>query len=59
MMDLLELAARADAIGVKIEVMNGLPIWEAFPNWKHQAIDRIYSLSPVIIELECGCTVTV
>ncbi|MCW1967773.1 MAG: Uma2 family endonuclease [Anaerolineae bacterium] len=41
-MDLLELAARADAIGVKLEVMNGLPIWEAFPSWKHQeAIDRI------------------
>ena len=41
-MDLLELANRANAAGIKLEMMNGLPIWEAFPNWRHQeAIDRI------------------
>lgn len=33
---------RADEIGVRLEIVSGLPIWETAPTWKHQkAIDRI------------------
>ena len=33
---------RAEELGVKLEIMGGLPIWEAHPVWRHQkAIDRI------------------
>ena len=33
---------RADELGIRLEIMRGLPIWEAAPVWKHQrAVDRI------------------
>jgi Uma2 family endonuclease len=33
---------RADQLGVRLEVVGGLPIWEPYPVYKHQkAIDRI------------------
>jgi len=33
---------RAEELGIRLEVVSGLPIWEAHPVWKHQkAIDRI------------------
>ena len=32
----------ADALGIRLEIMGGLPVWEPHPLWKHQkAIDRI------------------
>ena len=32
----------ADQLGIRLEMVRGLPIWEAHPVWKHQkAIDRI------------------
>ena len=35
---------RADEIGIRLEIMAGLPVWEFHPVWKHQeAIDRIRS----------------
>lgn len=35
---------RAEELGIRLEVVSGLPIWEAHPVWKHQkAIDRIRS----------------
>jgi Uma2 family endonuclease len=46
-MDALELAMRANAIGVKLEMVNGLPIWEGMPSWQHQeTIDRIRESLP-------------
>jgi Uma2 family endonuclease len=33
---------RADELGVRLELVGGLPIWEAYPLYRHQrAIDRI------------------
>lgn len=33
---------QADDLGIRLEIVGGLPIWEAHPVWKHQkAIDRI------------------
>src|SRR5690242_3478528 len=35
---------RADELGVRLELVGGLPIWEPYPVYKHQkAIDRIRS----------------
>jgi len=37
--DLLEMA---DDAGVKLEITNGIPTWEAFPGMRHQkAVGRI------------------
>jgi Uma2 family endonuclease len=33
---------RADELGIRLEIVRGLPIWEAHPVYKHQkAVDRI------------------
>jgi len=33
---------RADELGIRLEIVGGLPIWEPSPVWKHQkAVDRI------------------
>jgi Uma2 family endonuclease len=33
---------RAEELGIRLEVVGGLPIWEPHPVWKHQkAVDRI------------------
>jgi Uma2 family endonuclease len=33
---------KAEELGIRLEVVGGLPIWEAHPVWKHQkAVDRI------------------
>jgi Uma2 family endonuclease len=33
---------RAEELGIRLEIVGGLPIWEATPVWKHQkAVDRI------------------
>ncbi len=33
---------RAEELGIRLEVVAGLPIWEAHPVWRHQkAVDRI------------------
>jgi Uma2 family endonuclease len=33
---------KAEELGIRLEVVSGLPIWEAHPVWKHQkAIDQI------------------
>ena len=35
---------RADELGIRLEIVGGLPIWESHPVYKHQkAIDRIRS----------------
>ena len=33
---------RAEELGIRLEMVGGLPIWEPHPGWKHQeAVDRI------------------
>jgi Uma2 family endonuclease len=33
---------RAEELGIRLEIVGGLPMWEAQPVWKHQkAVDRI------------------
>lgn len=33
---------KAEELGIRLEIVRGLPIWEAHPVWKHQkAVDRI------------------
>lgn len=50
---------QADELGVRLEIVGGLPIWEPHPVWKHQkAVDRIRaSIEPVDPSLtpEEGC----
>lgn len=44
-------------LGLKIEIVDGLPIWEAQPLWRHQsAVDRIRaSIRPRVGHEGCGC----
>jgi Uma2 family endonuclease len=52
---------RADELGVRLEIIGGLPIWEPHPLWKHQkAIDRIRATIEVTSDLaesdrKCEC----
>lgn len=52
---------RAEEIGIRLEIANGLPIWEASPVYRHQeAIDRIRgTITPItstdINNSQCGC----
>jgi Uma2 family endonuclease len=55
---LWEQISRADELGVRLEIVGGLPIWEASPMLKHQrAVDRIRAtIAPVDEQAEgCGC----
>lgn len=47
---------KAEELGIRLEVVGGLPIWEAHPVWRHQrAVDRIRaSIHPRLGE-GCGC----
>jgi Uma2 family endonuclease len=46
----------ADEIGIRLEIVNGLPIWEAKPLYRHQkAIDRIRATIENVGEAACGC----
>jgi len=41
-MSLRETLLRADELGVRLEIVNGLPIWEAQPLYRHQKqVERI------------------
>jgi Uma2 family endonuclease len=50
---------QADELGIRLEIVGGLPIWEAQPVLKHQrAIDRIRASiehMPQKHGVECGC----
>src|SRR5690242_20744904 len=52
---------RADELGIRLEVVGGLPIWEPYPGYKHQkAIDRIRASigaasSSGLSAQPCGC----
>ena len=46
----------AEELGIRLEVVSGLPIWEAHPFWKHQkAIDRIRTTIAPKSEASCAC----
>jgi Uma2 family endonuclease len=47
---------KAEELGIRLEVVSGLPIWEAHPVWKHQkAIDRIRSSIGAKVGPNCTC----
>ncbi len=48
---------RAEELGVRLEIVQGLPIWEAAPVYKHQkAVDRIRAaIQPPKTTHEDGC----
>lgn len=47
---------RAEELGIRLEVVSGLPIWEAHPVWKHQkAVDRIRATISRREETACAC----
>lgn len=48
---------RAEELGIKLEIVRGLPVWEASPVILHQkAVDRIRaSIKKISTETNCGC----
>jgi Uma2 family endonuclease len=47
---------RADELGIRLEIVRGLPIWEAHPVYKHQkAVDRIRATIERSPEAEQSC----
>src|SRR5436853_7908148 len=53
---------RADDLGIRLEIVGGLPIWEAHPVYKHQkAVDRIRATieagasAPDALARGCAC----
>lgn len=47
---------RAEELGIRLEVVSGLPIWEAHPVWKHQkAVDRIRATLAARDGAGCAC----
>ena len=57
MRDFERLSHEADMAGFRLEVVHGIPIWEAFPVFRHQsAIDRIrHTIQPTAIGEPCRC----
>lgn len=54
--DLAELCERADAAGVRLEIVGGLPLWEASPTRRHQqAVDQIRATIQPSPEHTGGC----
>jgi hypothetical protein len=46
----------ADELGVRLEIVGGIPLWEAQPVYKHQkAIDRIRATIVPAAARGCGC----
>lgn len=51
-----ELVEMADDLGVKLEITNGIPTWEAFPGPRHQkAVGRIFATIERLGGTDCGC----
>ena len=49
-----EMLMRSDEFGVRLEMVNGIGIWEAMPSPRHQR-----AWFRIEINLECGCVCTV
>ncbi len=46
----------ANELGVRLEIVGGIPLWEAQPVYKHQkAVDRIRASIKPCMEKACGC----
>lgn len=57
-MNLLSTVLQANELGVRLEIVNGLPIWEAQPVYRHQKhIERIMRgiIKPDSTPKECAC----
>ncbi|HXI24316.1 MAG TPA: hypothetical protein VNG71_10680 [Pyrinomonadaceae bacterium] len=55
-----DLVEMADDVGVKLEITNGIlfdPRTQSVTHRRHDGIRQ--HKSPVVIELECGCRITV
>src|SRR5262249_9024077 len=51
-----ELVEMANEAGVKLEITDGIPTWEAFPGMSHQkAMGRIFVSLVRLPESDCGC----
>ncbi len=51
-----ELLIRADEAGIRLEIVGGLPTWEAPPVYMHQVqVDRIRSSIKPIADSDCAC----
>jgi len=47
---------RSEELGIKLEIVNGLPVWEASPVIRHQkAVDRIRDSIKQSNEISCDC----
>jgi Uma2 family endonuclease len=47
---------QAEELGIKLEIVNGLPLWEAQPVYRHQrAVDRIRSTITPVTAIACQC----
>ena len=51
---------RAEELGIRLEIVRGLPIWDAHPVWRHQKaiIDRIRATirsTERASDAGCGC----
>jgi len=47
---------RAEELGIRLEIVGGLPIWEAAPAWGHQkAVDRIRASIQATPGTACPC----
>lgn len=55
--DFERLAQEADAVGIRLEVVQGITLWEPPPVYRHQAaIDRIRaSIRPIMADASCVC----
>lgn len=55
-MNLQELLLRSDQAGVRLEIVNGLTIWEAQPLYRHQKeVERIAGSISRLDMTDCGC----
>ncbi len=50
-----EMERQADLTGIKLEFVNGIPIWEAFPLYRHQKKTLDIQISMLIGAKESGC----
>ncbi len=51
-----QLILEADRIGVRLEIIAGLPVWEASPVYRHQAeADRIRASIKLLEGSDCTC----
>lgn len=52
----IELIYRADELGIRLEIIRGLPVWEASPSYRHQTeIDRIRASIHPLESSHCPC----